>query len=377
MPSIHFPFGGSTADRTLNCHGWRKAADALPKIDRTSAAAERGTAMHDLMERVLLNETSVMQELAESPDHGFDDYDVGHLLAAERMVAEVFKKYGVTEFACEPLMQLADDIGGSTDIIAAGEKHCIVLDYKFGRQPVAADSNAQLLFYHMLAKNSPEVADLTHRPNVVGVIIQPAVSFEADVYEFLPEEVAAFEPRMMDAINIARKGGKLNAGSHCTFCPNEPYCQAKLTQVKAVQRISIEQQEMLAAALHMLPQLKSFISAAEDEALRILKEGLPVPGYKLVHKKATRKWANESAAKAALLGTLLPEKELMNPESLKSPAQIDRVLKTHKVKFDFKSLLDTTEPDTTFAPEDDPREKIIVQDETRAKLSAILHSNKS
>ena len=376
MPSIHFPFGGSTADRTLNCHGWRKAADALPKIDRTSAAAERGTSMHDLMERVLLNESSVMQELAESPDHGFDDYDVSHLLAAERMVADVFKKYGVTEFACEPLMQLADDIGGSTDIIAAGEHHCIVLDYKFGRQPVAADSNAQLLFYHMLAKNSTEVADLTHRPNVVGVIIQPAVSFEADVYEFLPEEVAAFEPRMMDAIKIARKGGKLNAGSHCTFCPNEPYCQAKLTQVKAVQRISFEQQEMLAAALHMLPQLKSFISAAEDEALRILKEGLPVPGYKLVHKKATRKWANESAAKAALLGTLLPEKELMNPATLKSPAQIDRVLKTHKVKFDFKSLLDTTEPETTFAPENDPREKIIVQDTTRSKLSAILNNNK-
>lgn len=377
MPSIHFSFGGSTADRTLNCHGWRKAADALPKIDRTSAAAERGTAMHDLMEKVLLNGTSVMQELDENPDHGFDDYDVGHLLAAERMVADVFKQYGVSEFACEPLMQLADDIGGSTDIIAAGEHHCIVLDYKFGRQPVAADSNAQLLFYHMLAKNSTEVADLTHRPNVVGVIIQPAVSFEADVYEFLPEEVAAFEPRMMDAIKVARTGGKLNAGSHCTFCPNEPYCPAKLAQVKVIQRMSVEQREALSAALTLLPQLKSFIAAAEDEALRLLKSGLPVDGFKLVHKKVTRKWANEANAYAALLGTLIPSKELMNPATLKSPAQIDRVLKTNKVTFDTKTLLDTTEPETTFAPKDDPRQEILVQDETQAKLSAILHSNKS
>lgn len=377
MPSIHYPFGGSTADRTLNCAGWRKAADALPKIDRTSAAAERGTAMHDLMEKVLLNGTSVMQELDENPDHDFDDYDVGHLLAAERMVAEVFKQYGVTEFACEPLMQLADDIGGSTDIIAAGEKHCIVLDYKFGRQPVAADSNAQLLFYHLLAKHSPEVADLTHNRDLVGVIIQPAVSFKPDVYEFLPEEVAAFEPRMMDAIKTARIGGEFKAGSHCTFCPNEPYCPAKLAQVKVIQRMSVEQREALSAALTLLPQLKSFIAAAEDEALRLLKSGLPVDGFKLVHKKVTRKWANEADAYAALLGTAIPSKELMNPAALKSPAQIDRVLKTNKVAFDTKSLLDTTEPETTFAPKDDPRQEILVQDVTRAKLTAILHSNKS
>lgn len=377
MPSIHFAFGGSTADRTLNCPGWRKAADALPKIDRTSSAAERGTAMHDFMERALLEGKPVMELLAETPDHTFDDYDVSHLLAAEKMVSEVFVKYGVTEFACEPLMQIADDIGGSTDIIAAGLYHCLLIDYKFGRQHVAADSNSQLLFYHMLATQSDEVADLTHDRELVGVIIQPAVSFKPDVYEFTPEEVAAFKPRMMDAITQARKGGEFKAGSHCTFCPNEPYCPAKLAQVKTIQRMSIDHSESLAAALALLPQLKSFVAAAEDEALRLLKDGLPVDGYKLVHKKAQRKWADETAAYAALLGTQIKPKDLMNPATLKSPAQIDRVLKTNKVTFDTRTLLDTAEPDLTFAPEDDPREKIIVQDATRAKLTAILHSNKS
>lgn len=377
MPSIHFPFGGSTADRTLNCPGWRKAADALPMIDRTSAAAERGTAMHDLMERVLLNGTSVMQELTEHPDHGFDDYDVGHLLAAERMVAEIFKQYGVTEFTCEPLMQIADDIGGSTDIIAAGEKFCVVADFKFGRQPVAADSNAQLLFYHWLATQSPEVSDLTHNRQLVGVIIQPAISFKPDIYEFLPEEVAAFAPRMMAAIETARTGGEFKAGSHCTFCPNEPYCPAKLAQVKAIQRMSVEHRESLSAALTLLPQLKSFIAAAEDEALRLLKEGLPVDGFKLVHKKATRKWEDETATYAALLATAIPTNELMNPATLKSPAQIDRVLKTHKLAFDTAPLLDKSEPDLTFAPVADPRQEVVVKDTTHEKLSAILRSNKS
>lgn len=375
MPTTHYSFGGSTADRTLNCHGWRKAADALPMIDRTSAAAERGTAMHNVMEQCLLNSTTVLQELEKNPDHGFDDYDVGHLLAAERMVAEVFAHYNITEFACEPLMRLADDIGGSTDIIAAGEKHCLVLDYKFGRMPVAADGNAQLLFYHMLAKNSPEVADLTHNRDLVGVIIQPAVSFKADVYEFLPEEVAAFEPRMMDAIKAARVGGEFKAGSHCSFCPNEPYCPAKQAQVKMIQRMSVEHSESLAVALTLLPQLKSFISAAEDEALRLLKNGLPVDGYKLVHKKATRKWANENETYAALLGAEVPTAELMNPATVKSPAQIDRVLKTYKISFDTKSLLDTTEPELTFAPEDDPRQKVVVDDPVRARLGAILNKS--
>jgi len=370
MPSVHYRFGGSTADRTLNCAAWACAVDKLPKINRTSAAAERGTAMHDVMEASLLKGVSVDAILAEK-EHDFDEYDIEHLRAAERGVKELIEKYDIKEYACETLMSVTDDVGGSADFIGSGDTYRIVLDFKFGRQPVPADSNSQLLFYDFLARNTPSVADLMEAPRLVGAIIQPAVSFAPDVYEFDTVEVSEFEPRMIAAIEAARIGGEARAGSHCAFCANEPYCEAKRKQVKDALRISIEQAETLASAGTLLPQLKSFIAAVEDELTGILKEGLDVPGFKLVHKRAIRKWDRELATDIELLELGLERQDFINVE-LATPAQVERVIKAKKLKLDISGLLDTTPTELTYAPDSDKREKIIVEDVARSKLSAIL-----
>lgn len=372
MPSVHFAFGGSTAERTLNCPAWRKAVDALPKVDRTSAAAERGTAMHDVMEAAVMRDVSVDTVLAEQP-HEFDSFDISQLHTAERAVKTLFDTYGITDVACETLMQREADVGGSCDIIASGPDVCLIADHKFGRMDVSPEANAQLLFYYWLACNDRGIKDMTERKRVVGAIIQPAVSSEPKVYEFSPEEVAAFFKKMPAAIEAARKGGEPRAGSHCGFCAAEPYCSARRSQVHQTRLLPLDQADSLAAALAMIPQLKSFIAAAEAEAeTLVIKHGAQLPGFKAVAKKELRKWEDADKAATALMPLGLPK--IFTEPALRSPAQISEILKKSGKEFDIAPYLKAPSGELEVAPLTDKRPEVKISVDN-SKLSAILASS--
>jgi len=49
----HVKYGGSTAARTIACPGWHAQSADLPRAP-ASAYAEEGTALHTVMERLLL-----------------------------------------------------------------------------------------------------------------------------------------------------------------------------------------------------------------------------------------------------------------------------------------------------------------------------------
>ncbi|MCK5318920.1 MAG: DUF2800 domain-containing protein, partial [Anaerolineales bacterium] len=51
----HYPFGGSTAKRTINCPAWKGLSKDIPTTE--SAAALRGTAIHYLLEQRALDDT--------------------------------------------------------------------------------------------------------------------------------------------------------------------------------------------------------------------------------------------------------------------------------------------------------------------------------
>ena len=51
MPDIHLKYGGSTADRTINCPAWLKLSADVPKqIEGANPAADLGTMLHNCME---------------------------------------------------------------------------------------------------------------------------------------------------------------------------------------------------------------------------------------------------------------------------------------------------------------------------------------
>jgi hypothetical protein len=359
----HYTFGGSTAARTLECPAWVNIAAKGPKLDRSSAAADRGTAMHGILEQAFDQFVTVAEVLGRAP-HTFSEYDVEQMLAAERAVQKLFQQYQIYDYAVEPTFELSDQVGGSTDLIATGADVCLVIDYKFGRTAVDATSNKQLAFYHMLAGKDPQYRDMTYGKRFIGVIVQPAINYEPQLYEYPPLEVDYFETGMMLAIEMARGGEtRPSAGDHCEWCPAVPYCSAKLNEAAAVIEGAFDPMKDLSKALSMLEPLKVFIASVESEALNAMSQQHEIPGWKLVAKKKLRKWASESAALVALKEAGYSETDLLTPGELKSPAQLDKFLKKSPIEFDVAHLLDTSEPGVTIAPESDPRAKYIVNKE--------------
>lgn len=369
----HFKIGGSTAKRTLRCPAWVNKAAKLPQVNRSSAAAERGTAMHEVLEYMVANEFSLDDAMARV-DYPFDDYDRSQMITAYQAVETLWAKYQIEEFETEPLMSVADDVGGSADIVAAGREWTLIADFKFGRGPVDPINNPQILFYHWLATQDPTVNDLATGRKLVGAIIQPALSAEPMIYEYSPEEIAIFDEDIQEAIALVRTGSEdASAGSHCEYCPVEPYCSARRELINQFRFLSAEQTSDLAASLNLIADLESFIKVTQAEADRVMKElGVKIPGYKLVAKKENRKFADPFKTAAAL--TAQGVKDIYAPPALKTPAQLEKVLKAEKLDFDFTPWLKAPSGELEIASESDKRPEVILTGTER--LSEVLSSLK-
>lgn len=371
----HYKIGGSTAKRTLKCPAWVTESAKLPQINRSSAAAERGTAMHEVME-ILLNKDITLDEAMTEVGYEFDAFDRSQMITAYQAVETLWAKYKIEEFETEPLMSVAEDVGGSADIVAAGHEWTLVADFKFGRSPVDPVNNPQILFYHWLASQDPLVHDLTVGRKLAGAIIQPALSAEPLIYEYSEEEVAIFDNDIREAIELVRAGNTpAVAGSHCEYCPVEPYCPARRELVNQARLMPLDQVNNLSAALGMIGELEAFIKSAKEEADKVMKDlGVKIPGYKLVAKKELRKFADPFETAKAL--TSAGAKDIYSAPALKTPAQLEKTLKTEKVEFDFTPWLKAPSGEVEIAPVSDKRDEVVLQTKNIGDILANNLANK-
>ena len=123
----------------------------------------------------------------------------------------------------------------------------------------------------------------------------------------------------------------------------------------------------IAAALEEAELLEHWIADLRALAFQMLEEGVAVPGYKLVPKRATRQWVNETAALDALRDLGVKENELMETSML-SPAKAEKVLKKHKLELP-RDLVVSVSTGNTLAPEEDPRPAVL---QIGKQLSAAL-----
>ena len=94
---------------------------------------------------------------------------------------------------------------------------------------------------------------------------------------------------------------------------------------------------------------------------------MPVPGYKLVAKRATRHWADPATAKARLLDLGLTETDVIKTELL-SVAQSEKVLKKHKIDLP-SDMVVAVSSGSTLAVDTDPRPAVV---QIGRQLSAAL-----
>jgi hypothetical protein len=90
----------------------------------------------------------------------------------------------------------------------------------------------------------------------------------------------------------------------------------------------------------------------------MLEAGKPVPNYKLVAKRGTRKWTNESEAVESLLALGLTNDDIYDSK-LVSPAQAEKKLKALKLPMP-DDVVAVVSSGSTMAHESDPRPTVLL-----------------
>ena len=272
MPDIHLPYGGSTIDRTLNCPAWHNISADVPKIDRSSSAAERGTGLHEVMESTY-NELGALEDLVAKLPQGDADACRVAYAAAEAL----FDKYGIEQILVEPFVTLREDIGGSADLIACSDEVAIILDWKFGHVPVK--SHNQFKLYAIAALNTAGVDEMLKGKRLISAIIQPEVSHDAIVIEHTDKDLARFEKDVLLARKNAITAMDGFPGAWCRYCPGATVCLAKRSQVVTFMDANPKATEGLNEAAGLLDAMKEQIKAVESEMMYALEAGRPVAGF--------------------------------------------------------------------------------------------------
>lgn len=217
-----------------------------------------------------------------------------------------------------------------------------VIDLKYGAGIyVSARNNPQLRYYALgalleLQKEGHEVE------TVVMTIVQPrcttiegaARSETIDAIDLM--EFAA--DLVMYAKRTAEPNAPLKAGDHCRFCPaiikcpevqNVKQLVAKSEFAKTTPAEGSVPPDALAKALKAIPILEALVKRIDAYAYQEARAGRPVPGYKLVEKRANRKWINETEVSLFLGGLKVGDDDIFEPKKVRTPAQMEKKLPSH------------------------------------------------
>ncbi len=376
MTEVHSTRGASSAHRWLNCPGSPNLIATLPVKDKPSVYAMEGTIAHELGEVCLVRRHPAKKYLnwigwinenggggvqaMEAPGSIYSQKIDSEMVNAVQLYLDTIDEDLKNTIGGELLVEqkfhldwIDDDLWGTNDAAIVQEFGLLrVYDFKYGRGvPVEVEDNPQLLYYAVgaLGKDNEHQVDYIEMsivqpraPHSDGPVRRTAQWPVRDVYAWAND---VLKPGV-DATRPADAPRK--RGDWCRFCPASAICPEMKSQADDL--------------------LGGFFSAASDTPLpsmvddayllRILKDGDAViahintcvalaqsrmemgrkfPGFKLVEKRATRKWANEEKAWAHFHIT---EPRDAFDLTLKSPAQIEAVYKERGLKKeDIQTLL--------------------------------------
>lgn len=367
--------GGSTAKRVMLCPASVNLCAKMPPKP-SSVYADTGTLLHNViaecLDKNLLPENFIgtkYNEITLTPEL-IEDKLWPALGALEEIDPDRAMEYAVeTRVNFEGFI---DGAFGSTDVVGRRGDRAIVLDWKFGDGvAVEAEENPQLMFYAAAAMRTSSLNWVFDGAEDLELIIVQPPFIKRWVTSF--DRIRQFERELAYAVKLSQgEHPPMNAGDHCRWCAAKPVCPLMTGAVdRALQsQIQALDTDQLGAALAKAEVLEQWISDLRALALQSLENGGSVPGYKLVAKRAIRKWVDETAAKAAL-SEHLPESELMET-SLLSPAQVEKKLKKLKVALP-DGLVVAASSGSTMAPDSDPRPAVLlIGKQLSAALSKIV-----
>lgn len=379
----------SSAYRWIACPGSVRMEDGLP--DQTSVFAAEGTAAHFVAEQCLkygyqakrfigqivyVHDSRAEFEPFHEKAQGFEvTYEM--VDAVQVYLDEVRSHVNPAEgdeLHVEQWLTLPEipNYGGTADAIVHKHKakKLVVLDLKYGRGvAVSPEGNPQALSYAAMAArrfhNHPinEVEVVIVQPRAEGPGVKRWVIDFLDLFDWTGELIEA-------AARTEQPDAPLDPGSHCKFCKAAAICPALQWKVaeEAVADFADDGSVILSDPTSFTPQrlarvlenaglIEDWVNRVREYAHSLAESGVTIPGWKLVQKRAIRKWEDEEAAEAFLLGELDLTRDQIFEEKIKSPAKIEAVL-GRKRKDEIAHLVVAVSSGTVLAPEADRREAV-------------------
>lgn len=302
----HAVLSPSASNRWLYCTA--SPAMSIGEPNTSSKAADRGTMLHELAEKCLLDGTN--------PNTGVEEDDA---------ILQTYVDYvrGIEgELFVENRLSLLPITGeqakGTADAIVIGDKKITVVDLKTGMTPVDAVNNSQLRIYALAALEEYSFFDDVQEVELV--IVQPAI-------DNISKEVMSIEALQEFGLFVSAQAGKIHAGdvefapsqTACKYCPAKHKCPALSDYVN--ESLALDD---LAESYKRISLVETWAAAIKDKTLETLIAGKPLNGLELTAgKKGRRNWTDEQAVIAALGD----KASKFLTTSLISVAEIDKAVK--------------------------------------------------
>lgn len=353
----HSPIGASSMHRWSMCPGSIRLGKTVEK--RGSKYAEEGTAAHAVAEQWL--------RTGGCPN----DVDEDTREAVRVYVDALFADSSVPGMNCDvevsfDLSDIYPGAYGTADAVAWNEFEGLlrVYDYKHGAGvPVEVENNPQLMYYALGAL----LQSKRGAQDVEMVVVQPRCPHPdgpvrrwripaVDLVEFAAELVQyAKATEAPDA--------PLVPGDWCRFCPASGVCPAVHAKAQEIAKRQFSQAfsydpAVLADTLHWLPIVETWAKQVREFAYGEAEHGRCPPGFKLVAKRATRKWSGSDDEVVKFLTTRfsLGDDDIYE-QSIRSPAQIEKLL-TKDARPELANITIKESSGCALAPDSDKREPV-------------------
>lgn len=348
----HSPLGASGSERWMACPGSIQLAKRLGITDNAAgAAAEQGTAAHEVLERCLAKDSGVepLDFMGQKILVGENEYIVdANMVDALNIacnhvwetLAEVKEEGGEVRLYIEESMKHSDHdlMYGTVDVgivVIYPNRRKVkikIKDYKHGLGVVVEPYKPQIKYYATLIGNRLMeefiIDSFDDIEDIELTIMQPRIPHPDGLIRSIhmtgPELWAWYTEELVPAMEATTDPDAIiQLGDHCMFCPAKAQCPAiGEATVSLMTALPPEQQtgEELGRNIEKIKAISKLLEPYKEAAFKKALGGERVFGHKLVDQTGNRVW-NSDAEKAAakLFG------EEAYDKSLKSPAQMEKV----------------------------------------------------
>ena len=350
----HAPFAASASHRWLRCAA--SVQPIPPELKRPSnKASKEGTAAHLLLAWIFSN----LREGRKPPIPGWIGIENENFEVDEFMIASLRRLRSLWSSADEiwseqrviPFIRFADTCNGTADLIlwteASRELH--IIDLKYGRVPVSASANTQLILYALgamtLVGRVPQSIRMT--------IYQPRVAQSGTntVYRS-PEEFAVLVKPLHQALQYAENyPEEEKAGAWCKWCNHQLHCKEFRSRFehlldKPASPDNLEDISKIYIAA------RAWMDIAEQALRAHLQSGYPLSSLKLVQGRGHRKWITAEDQVIDQLSSFIEDPSILSRP--KSVAQVEKLIpKIYHPHFE--ALITRGSPALSMVSIEDPR----------------------